>query len=81
MLSERERAEDHYLNTVGYWIEKGKAEGIAQGESRGHAIGLAEGKFQGQIQMIIKLFRENTISLDVACQSLNLSADEFKQLL
>ena len=65
MLSERERAEDHYLNSVEHLIETAKA----------------EGKSQGQIQMIVKLFRENTISLDIACHSLNLSADEFKRLL
>ena len=73
MLSERERAEDHYLNTVGYWIEKGKAEGKSQG--------ITIGQVQGQIQTIIALFRTNAISLDIACQTLNLSADEFKQLL
>ena len=85
MLSERERAEDHYLNSVGHLIEtakaEGKAEGLAQGKSQGHAIGLAEGKSEGQIQMIVKLFHENAISLDIACHSLNLSADEFKKLL
>ena len=77
MLSERERAEDHYLNTVGYWIEKGKAEG----KSQGHAIGLEEGKSQGQMQTIMTLFRTNAISLDIACQTLNLSANAFQQLL
>ena len=89
MLSERERAEDHYLNSVGHFIETAKSEGIeqgraiglAEGESKGRAIGLAEGEVKGQIRTIITLYRTNAITLDIACQTLNLSVDEFKQLL
>ena len=60
MLSEKERkerAEDHYLNTIGYWIEKGKVTGI------------------------IELYQENLISLETACQKLQLTPEAFQQLL
>ena len=85
MLSEKERAEDHYLNTVGYWIEKGKTEGIIMGKSFGRAEGIKEGIHQGVArgiqQNIIELYQEKLISLEIACQKLQLTPEAFQQLL
>ena len=81
MLSKKERAEDHYLNTVGYWIEKGKAEGKSVGRAEGIKEGIYQGVKRGIQQNIIELYQENLISLEIACQKLQLAPEAFQQLL
>ena len=61
------------------------AEGIAEGEARGKAVGLAEGKAvglaEGKLEATIKFYRDGLIKTTDAAKMLNISEDEFLQIV